>query len=257
MEIATRFRLDGKTALVTGAGRGIGRAIALALAAAGADVAVAARTRGDLDSLALEIRSHGRRALVLAGDVGRAADLESLVPRCTEELGRLDVLVNNAGGAGPNDPLRTTPEQFLKALEWNVLPAFALTRLAVPAMRATGGGSVINITSAAARYAQRSFSSYGTAKAALTQLTRLLAQDFAPHIRVNAIAPGPVVTEALGKYLTPEVREAMEKRTPLARLGTVDDIAAAALYLATPASSWMTGKTLELDGGAEATVWPL
>ena len=257
MEIATRFRLDGKTALVTGAGRGIGRATALALAAAGADVAVAARTRGDLDSLALEIRSHGRRALVLAGDVGRAADLESLVPRCTEELGRLDVLVNNAGGAGPNDPLRTTPEQFLKALEWNVLPAFALTRLAVPAMRATGGGSVINITSAAARYAQRSFSSYGTAKAALTQLTRLLAQDFAPHIRVNAIAPGPVVTEALGKYLTPEVREAMEKRTPLARLGTVDDIAAAALYLATPASSWMTGKTLELDGGAEATVWPL
>ena len=257
MEIATRFRLDGKTALVTGAGRGIGRAIALALAAAGADVAVAARTRGDLDSLALEIRSHGRRALVLAGDVGRAADLESLVPRCTEELGRLDVLVNNAGGAGPNDPLRTTPEQFLQALEWNVLPAFALTRLAVPAMRATGGGSVVNITSAAARYAQRSFSSYGTAKAALTQLTRLLAQDFAPHIRVNAIAPGPVVTEALGKYLTPEVREAMEKRTPLARLGTVEDIAAAALYLATPASSWMTGKTLELDGGAEATVWPL
>jgi len=180
-----------------------------------------------------------------------------LVPRCIEGLGRLDVLINNAGGAGPNDPLRTTPEQFLKVLEWNVLPAFALTRLAVPAMRTTGGGSVINITSAAARYAQRSFSSYGTAKAALTQLTRLLAQDFAPHIRVNAIAPGPVVTEALGKYLTAEVREAMEKRTPLARLGSVEDIAAAALYLATPASSWMTGKTLELDGGAEATVWPL
>lgn len=242
---------------MTGAGRGIGRSIALALAAAGADVAIASRTRGDLDSLALEIQSHGRRALVLAGDVGNTSDLESLVPRCIDDLGRLDVLINNAGGAGPNDPLRTTPEQFLKALEWNVLPAFALTRLAVPAMRATGGGSVINITSAAARYAQRSFSSYGTAKAALTQLTCLLAQDFAPHIRVNAIAPGPVVTEALGKYLTPEVRAAMEKRTPLARLGTVEDIAAAALYLATPASSWMTGKTLELDGGAEATVWPL
>jgi len=242
---------------VTGAGRGIGRAIGLALAAAGADVAIASRTRGDLDSLALEIQSLGRRALVLACDVGKPAELESLVPRCIEGLGRLDVLINNAGGAGPNDPLRTTPEQFLKVLEWNVLPAFALTRLAVPAMRTTGGGSVINITSAAARYAQRSFSSYGTAKAALTQLTRLLAQDFAPHIRVNAIAPGPVVTEALGKYLTAEVREAMEKRTPLARLGTVEDIAAAALYLATPASSWMTGKTLELDGGAEATVWPL
>jgi len=242
---------------VTGAGRSIGRSIALALATAGADVAIASRTQGDLDSLALEIQSHGRRALILACDVGKPAELESLVPRCIEGLGRLDVLINNAGGAGPNDPLRTTPEQFLKVLEWNVLPAFALTRLAVPAMRTTGGGSVINITSAAARYAQRSFSSYGTAKAALTQLTRLLAQDFAPHIRVNAIAPGPVVTEALGKYLTAEVREAMEKRTPLARLGSVEDIAAAALYLATPASSWMTGKTLELDGGAEATVWPL
>jgi len=242
---------------VTGAGRGIGRSIALALAAAGADVAIASRTQGDLDSLALEIQSCGRRALILTCDVNKISDLESLVPRCIDDLGRLDVLINNAGGAGPNDPLRTTPGQFLKALEWNVLPAFALTRLAVPAMHAAGGGSVINITSAAARYAQRSFSSYGTAKAALTQLTRLLAQDFAPHIRVNAIAPGPVVTEALGKYLTPEVRAAMEKRTPLARLGTVEDIAAAALYLATPASSWMTGKTLELDGGAEATVWPL
>lgn len=242
---------------MTGAGRGIGRSIALALAAAGADVAIASRTQRDLDSLALEIQSHGRRALILACDVGNTSDLESLVPRCVDGLGRLDVLINNAGGTGPNDPLRTTPEQFLKALEWNVLPAFALTQRAVPAMHATGGGSVINITSAAARYAQRSFSSYGTAKAALTQLTRLLAQDYAPHIRVNAIAPGPVVTDALSKHLTSEVRAAMEKRTPLVRLGTVEDIAAAALYLATPASSWMTGKTLELDGGAEATVWPV
>jgi 7-alpha-hydroxysteroid dehydrogenase len=135
------------------------------------------------------------------------------------------------------------------------MPAYTLTRAAIPAMR--DGGSVINITSAAARYAQRSFSSYGTAKAALTQLTRLLAQDFAPAIRVNAIAPGPVVTEALAKFLTPEVRAAMETRTPLGRLGTVEDVACAAVFLASPASSWMTGKTLELDGGAEATVWPL
>ncbi len=257
MDLAPRFRLDGKVALVTGAGRGIGRAIALAYAAAGAEVAVVARTRGDLDSLAAEVTAAGRRALVLPCDVANTGELDAVVTRCVEGLGRLDVLVNNAGGAGPNDPLRTTPAQFLKALEWNVLPAYALTRAAVPAMRAAGGGSVINITSAAARYAQRSFSSYGTAKAALTQLTRLLAQDFAPGVRVNAIAPGPVVTEALGKYLTGEVRAAMEQRTPLARLGEVEDIACAALYLASPASSWMTGKTLELDGGAEATVWPL
>ena len=259
-DLASRFRLDGKAALITGAGRGIGRAIALAYAAAGADVAIAARTRADLDSLAREIESSGRRALVIAADVGTAGALEMLVEGCRNTFGRLDVLVNNAGGAGPNDPLKTTPEQFLKTLEWNVLPAFALTRLAVPLLRAGGAeqpGSVINITSAAARYAQRSFSGYGTAKAALTQLTRLLAQDFAPTVRVNAIAPGPVVTDALAKYLTADVRGAMERRTPLARLGTVEDIAAAALYLAAPASSWMTGKTLELDGGAEATVWPL
>lgn len=257
MDLTKQFRLDGKTALITGAGRGIGRGIAQAFAAAGADVALLSRTRSDLDDVAAGVARLGRKAIVLPCDVGDNEALSQAVETAVGELGRLDVLVNNAGGAGPNDPLRTTPEQFLKALEWNVVPAFALTRLAVPYLRGSEAASVINITSAAARYAQRSFSNYGTAKAALTQLTRLLAQDFAPTVRVNAIAPGPVVTDALAKFLTPEVRTAMEKRTPLARLGTVEDIAAAALFLASPASSWMTGKILELDGGAEATVWPL
>jgi 7-alpha-hydroxysteroid dehydrogenase len=257
MDLSARFRLDGRTALITGAGRGIGRGIALCFAAAGADVALFSRTRSDLEEVAAAIESLGRRAIVLPCDVGDAEALVQKVETAVARLGRLDILINNAGGAGPNDPLRTTPDQFLKALEWNVVPAFALTRLAVPHLRQSDAASVINITSAAARYAQRSFSNYGTAKAALTQLTRLLAQDFAPTIRVNAIAPGPVVTDALAKYLTNEVRAAMEKRTPLARLGTVEDTAAAALFLASPASSWMTGKILELDGGAESTVWPL
>jgi 7-alpha-hydroxysteroid dehydrogenase len=257
VDVLPQFRLDGRTALVTGAGRGIGRAIAIAFASAGANVALVSRTRADLDVVAAEISSLGRKTLALPFDLANTAQLPELIETTVSTFGGLDVLVNNAGGAGPNDPTRTTPEQFMKALEWNVLPAFALTRLAVPHLRRSNSASVINITSAAARYAQRSFSNYGTAKAALTQLTRLLAQDFAPLVRVNGIAPGPVVTDALAQFLTDEVRSAMERRTPLARLGTVEDIAAAALYLGSSASAWMTGKILELDGGAESTVWPL
>lgn len=251
------FRLDGKVALITGAGRGIGRGIALGYAGAGARVVCIARTLADLEAVANEVRSAGSEALPLACDVADSAALRTAVDAAMAQFGRVDILVNNAGGSGPNDPLKTTPEQFLKALEWNVMPAYTLTQLCAPMMRRSGGGSIINMTSAAARYAQRSFSSYGTAKAALTQLTRLLGQDLAPQIRVNAIAPGPVETAALAPFLTKEVRVAMENRTPLRRLGQVADIAAAALYLAAPASSWMTGKTLELDGGAESTVWPL
>lgn len=257
MDVLPQFRLDGRSALVTGAGRGIGRAIALAFAAAGANVALVSRTKTDLEAVAAQISDLGRKVIALPFDLTDRQQLPELVETATATLGGLDVLVNNAGGAGPNDITRTTPEQFLKALEWNVVPAFALTRLSIPHLRRSNAASVINITSAAARYAQRSFSNYGTAKAALTQLTRLLAQDLAPQIRVNGIAPGPVITDALAQFLTDDVRGAMERRTPLARLGTVQDIAAAALFLASDASSWMTGKILELDGGAESTVWPL
>jgi 7-alpha-hydroxysteroid dehydrogenase len=126
--------------------------------------------------------------------------------------------------------------------------AYALTQLCVPAMREAGGGNIINITSGAARYAQRHFSAYGAAKAALTQLTRLLAQDFAPQVRVNGIAPGPILTAALDRALPADMREGMVRNTPLQRLGETEDIAAAALYLATPASGWVTGKILEVDG---------
>jgi 7-alpha-hydroxysteroid dehydrogenase len=148
-----------------------------------------------------------------------------------------------------------TPADFAAVLEFNVTSAYSLTQLCVPHMRSAGGGNVINITSGAARYIQKHFSAYGTAKAALTHLTKLLAQDFAPHVRVNAIAPGPIRTAALENAAPAAMLEKMAQNTPLQRIGEPEDIAAAALYFATPASSWVTGKVIEVDGGAEGSVW--
>ncbi len=253
--IPALFSVEGQVAIVTGAGKGIGRACALALAQAGADVAVAARTRPDIDAVADEIRAAGRRAIAVTCDVNDDAALDRLVQSTVAELGKVTILVNNAGGAGPNDPRRMPGADFAKVLAWNVVPAYALIQKCVPRMREAGGGAVVNISSSAARYAQKHFSAYGAAKAALNQMTRNLAQDFAPHVRINAIEPGSILTDALRPYLTPERNAAMLERTPLARLGEIEDIAAAALFLASPASGWITGKVLGVDGGAEAPIW--
>lgn len=256
MSILDQFNLDNQVAVISGAGKGIGRAIALAYAEAGADVVCSARTLADVEAVAEEIRSMGRRALAVSCDVNDEKQRQQLIAKAVEEMGKVTHLVNNAGGGGPNDPLKMSAEQFAQALNFNTTSAYSLIQLCVPHMREAGAGNVINITSGAARYAQPYFSAYGTAKAALTQLTRLLAQDFAPAIRINAIAPGPILTLALEREIAPEMLNGMASNTPLQRIGKTDDIAAAALYLATPASSWVTGKIIEIDGGAESTVWP-
>lgn len=256
MSILQRFNMNGSVAVVTGGGRGIGRAIALAYAEAGADVVLAARTLADVEAVAEQVRSLGRRALAVSCDVNDAAQREAMISQAREQLGRITHLVNNAGGAGPNDPLTLSAERFEEILRFNVSSAYALCQLCVPHMRDAGSGNIINITSGAARYAQTQFSAYGSAKAALTHLTRLLAQDFAPLVRVNAIAPGPILTDALNRVLPVEMREGMINNTPLLSLGEPEDIAAAALYLASPASRWVTGKIIEVDGGAESSVWP-
>ena len=256
MSIIQRFTLTGCVAIITGGGRGIGRGIALAYAEAGADVVLAARTLSDVEAVAEEVRALGRRALAVTCDVNDAAQRIGLVTQARETMGSITHLVNNAGGAGPNDPLTLPVERFDEIMRFNVSSAYHLSQLCVPHMRDAGLGNIINITSGAARYAQTQFSAYGTAKAALTHMTRLLAQDFAPQVRVNAIAPGPILTDALNRVLPVPMREGMINATPLHSLGEPEDIAAAALYLASPASRWVTGKIIEVDGGAESSVWP-
>jgi 7-alpha-hydroxysteroid dehydrogenase len=257
--ILERFRLTDKVAIVTGAGRGIGRGIALGLAEAGASVVCAARTVATIDEVAKAICGASGRALAVPCDVNDHAQLEEVVAKTLKEFGRIDVVVNNAGGSPPSGALKTTEKAFEHAFHFNVTTAFVLTRLAAPHMFEVGGGAIINISSALSHLVEKPFVAYGTAKAALNHMTRLLAYEFAPRIRVNAIAVGSVETDALAPFLKarPDLRTKMEEMTPMKRIGTPEDIAAAALYLASPAASWVTGKVFEVDGGTFASNWPL
>jgi 7-alpha-hydroxysteroid dehydrogenase len=249
--ILDNFRLDDQVAVVTGAGRGLGAAIALAFAEAGADVLIAARTQTQLDEVAEQIRGTGRRARVVVADLAHPEATATLADAAVEAFGKLDIVVNNVGGTMPNTLLTTTNDFLRDAFTFNVTTAHALTTAAVPLMlEHSGGGSIINITSTMGRVPGRGFAAYGTAKAALAHYTRLSALDLAPRIRVNAIAPGSILTSALEILATnDEIREPMEKATPMRRLGDPVDVAAAAVYLASPAGNFLTGKTLEVDGG--------
>jgi 7-alpha-hydroxysteroid dehydrogenase len=247
-----RFDMTGRVAVITGAGRGIGAGCARALAEAGADVAIVARTQEQLDTVADDVEALGRRALVMAGDVSDLDTMDRLVEATMGGFGRLDVVVNNAGGSMPMPLLDTSVRAFEQAFHFNVTTAFALSKAAIPHMLAGGGGSIVNISSAMGRLRDRGFAAYGTAKAALAHLTRLMAIDCSPRIRVNAIAVGSVATSALEMVLTEDViRNEMVDKTPLKRLGEVEDIALGALYLASDAASFVTGKVLEIDGGIE------
>ena len=252
--ILDRFKLTDQVAIVTGAGKGIGRGIALAFAEAGADVVCAARTQVDIDATAEAIRECGRRALAVRTDVLETEDLESLVAATLGEFGRLDVLVNNAGGTAPRAALDTSERFFERALRFNVTQAFLLIQQAVPKMVETaGGGAIVNISSRSSDMVQTSFAAYAAGKAALNMMTRNMAAEFAPKVRINGISVGGVATESLAVVLTNDaLRAQFEANTPMRRPGTVEDIAACALYLASPASSWVTGKIFQVDGGAEA-----
>ncbi len=245
------FRLDGKVAVVTGAGRGIGAVTARALAEAGAAVACVARTREQVEAVAQDIATHGGRAIAIAADVTRQEDVERIVRETRDALGGLNVLVNNAGGTGHGPTARISEEQVIGAVKLNFLAPVLLTREAVPLLR-EHGGAVINISSGYARVAHVGSIPYGGAKAALEQATRMLAMEFAPSVRVNAIRVGAIQTENMKMNLLaamPGIAESLAAWTPVGRLGVPEDIAAAVLYLAAPASAYVTGKILDVDGG--------
>jgi 7-alpha-hydroxysteroid dehydrogenase len=248
------FALTGRTALVTGGGRGIGAGIARRFADAGAMVAVTARTAEQLDAVVDEVRDTGGRAVAIPADLTDLNRLPEVIARTVDEFGHIDVLVNNAGGGDEWRPfLDTRVEQLEAALRFNVSVPFELARLAVPHLLERPGASIINISSIAITKAVRGHIVYDAAKGALTHITRSMAADLGPRIRVNAILPGPTETAALRDYLDaadPKLRAMLIERTRLRRNGTVDDIAYAAVYLASRAGSWVTGKLFEVDGGA-------
>jgi 7-alpha-hydroxysteroid dehydrogenase len=245
-----RFRLDGRVAIVTGAGRGIGAACAVALAEAGADVVLSARTEAQLLETAALVEDLGRRALVVTADVTEHDDIARIAATATDTFGRVDVLVNNAGTAAVTPLLDTRPEDLDDLFRLNVQSAFALSKAVVPTMLEHDGGSIVNISSMVGHNPERGYVAYGTSKGALIQMTRLMALDLAPRIRVNTIAPGTIHTSLTAIAVDDDtMRGAIEAVTPLRSIGDPGDIALGVLYLASPAGKYLTGKVLEIDGG--------
>jgi 7-alpha-hydroxysteroid dehydrogenase len=194
---------------------------------------------------------------VVPCDVMDLAQLRDTVDRTIGEFGRLDFLVNNAGGTPPMPFLETELSTWDWCVKFNLTSAFAMTQLCLPHILEQEGGAVLNISSAAGRIVRKNFVAYGTVKAALSFMTKQLAAEFAPRVRFNALAVGAVDTSALRPFLVQtEIKEQMEALTPMGRIGTVEDIALAALWLCSPAGSWVTGKVVEVDGGTESTNWP-
>jgi NAD(P)-dependent dehydrogenase (short-subunit alcohol dehydrogenase family) len=251
----SRFSLEGRVAIVTGAKRGIGKAIAVAFAEAGANVVVATRVvrdaTGDLEAVADEIRQLGRRSLAIQADVSQKADVDNMVRRTMEEFGFIDILVNNAGiGSGP--PLIDTPEDtWDRVIDVDLKSCYLCSQAAGRTMIERRRGSIINISSAGGIRGFSGRNTYNIAKAGVIMLTKVLARDLGKHnIRANAIAPTIIKTPMTqGMTDNPQAAAAEAARIPLGRLGEVEDIVGPAIFLASDASSYISGDTIVVDGG--------
>lgn len=247
---ADLFDLSGRVALVTGGSRGLGREIVLAYAAAGADVIIASRRQESCDALAAEVlETTGRRALPVAAHVGRWSDMDTLARTAYDEFGRVDVLVNNAGMSPRYDDVTEVSEELWdKTLGVNLKGAFRLTALIGARMAAGEGGSIINVSSVAARHPKPEVIPYAAAKAGLNAMTQGFAHCWGPNVRVNAILPGSFLTD-ISLAWDEEAFAAESAGYAMRRGGRPEEIVGAALYLASGASSFTTGALLDVDGG--------
>lgn len=246
--ILSKFALTDKIAIVTGAGRGIGKGLALAFAEAGADVVVAARTVAEIEETAALIRQMGRKALVVPTDVRQSDQIDNMVQKTLEEFGRIDVLVNNAGGSFVVMAMDMSENAWDAVVRENLKTVFLCSKAAARVMIDQKKGNIVNISSEAGQGASPGLSAYGASKAGIINLTQTLAIEWAPHVRVNCIAPGAIETPGLLATSSGQMEEAI-KNIPLGRMGQPEDIATAAIYLASEAADWVTGITIDVAGG--------
>lgn len=257
MDISELFDLSGKVAVVTGGGDGIGKGSCEILAAAGASVVVSDISVEKARAVADAINAAGGSATAVACNVLEDADLVNLIDTVVRTYGTVNILVNNAGmgGGGRENPFRIDTAYMERIYRINVFAPWRLCQLAVPEMGKSGYGSIINITSVSSINKEANMCVYSSSKAAMNHLAANLAYDFGPYgVRINCVGPGATRTGALESVLTPEIEAKMLRRTPIRRLGEVSDIVRAVLFFASPASAWISGQVLFVNGGGEQTL---